>query len=248
MFKKIIVSVVLIIIAILSYRFYRAATEEPSGIVSPNLKQECESQNGIWLSEYQECEYAGKEWCEDAGGKYFECESACRHSQEPLAPCTLQCVMVCKFGGEEISLGKNPLNAVYIIEGKEVTLVNGGSEMEIVPGSASKTITQYFGNNAEGDFNGDNIIDIAFLLTQDSGGSGTFFYVAAALGTEDGYDGTNAIFLGDRIAPQTTEFRNGEIIVNYADRKSGEPMTASPSVGVSKYFKISGGKLVEVQK
>ncbi len=139
-------------------------------------------------------------------------------------------------------------NATYIIENREVALINGKSEKEISPGSASKIVTQYFGNETKADFNGDGTEDIAFILTQNRSGSGTFYYVAVALGLENGYKGTNAIFLGDRIAPQTTEFSNGKIIVNYAERKTGEPMTAMPSVGVSKYFKISDGVLVEVSK
>lgn len=106
--------------------------------------------------------------------------------------------------------------------------------------------TRYFGNEARGDFNGDGKEDIAFLLTRTPGGSGTFYYVAAALGADNGFVGTNAVFLGDRIAPQTTEFRDGNIIVNYADRKPGEPMTASPSVGTSKRLKVQGGQLIEV--
>jgi len=147
---------------------------------------------------------------------------------------------------QEIAI--DPQNATYLIESEEITLINGKAEKEIVPGSASKTITQYFGNEAKADFNSDGIEDVAFLLTQDSGGSGTFYYIAAALGSKDGYKGTNAIFLGDRIAPQTTEFQNGEIIVNYADRKTGESMVTNPSVGISKYFKVSDGRLEEVQK
>ncbi len=137
-------------------------------------------------------------------------------------------------------------NCTYVVEGKDVTLMNGYSEEEIVPGSASKIITQYFGNEVSGDFNGDGLADTAFILTQNSGGSGTFYYVAVALGTDDGCKGTNAILLGDRIAPQTTEVRNGEIVVNYADRKIGEPMTAQPSIGISREFAIEGSKLKEV--
>lgn len=139
-------------------------------------------------------------------------------------------------------------NCTYSIENKNITLKDGYSEEEIAPGSASKLITRYFGNEVFGDFNGDGLDDIAFLLTQSSGGSGTFYYLVVALGSENGCKGTNAILLGDRIAPQTTEFRDGEIIVNYAERKPGEPMTATPSVGVSKYFKISAGGLVEIEK
>lgn len=140
---------------------------------------------------------------------------------------------------------KDYKNISYIIEGQTIGLVNGYSEVETVTGSASKTITRYFGNEAEGDINGDGISDIAFLLTQESGGSGTFYYLVVGLKTDTGYEGTNAIFLGDRIAPQPTQISSGEILVNYADRKPGEPMTSDPSVGVSRYFKLEDGKLVE---
>ena len=54
--------------------------------------------------------------------------------------------------------------------------------------------------------------------------------------------------MGDRIAPHTTEWRNGEIVVNYADRKSDEPMTTKPSVGVSRYFRLENDTLIEIAK
>ena len=132
-------------------------------------------------------------------------------------------------------------NLSYLIEGEQVTLVNGYSEMEMAPGSASKTITRIFGNEVTGDLNGDSMPDIAFLITQEPGGSGTFFYVASALKTESGWEAGNAILLGDRIAPQPMQLTNGELIVNFADRKPGEPMTTRPTVGVSRYFKFSNG-------
>lgn len=129
-------------------------------------------------------------------------------------------------------------NTAYSIDGQSVLLVNGRAETPAAPGSASKVVTQYFGNQATGDLNGDGVADIAFLLTQNSGGSGTFYYVVAALKAADGYQGTNAVLLGDRIAPQTTEIRDGKLIVNYADRKAGEPMTAQPSEGKSLFLKL----------
>jgi len=139
-------------------------------------------------------------------------------------------------------------NATYIIQGQSVTLVNGRAESAIA-GSASKTITQYFGNVATGDLSGDGVPDVAFLLTQDGGGSGTFYYVVVAVNdngpstgadtrTIGSYKGTNALFLGDRIAPQTTEIHDGQLVVNYAERNSGEPMTAQPSVGKSIYIHL----------
>jgi hypothetical protein len=132
----------------------------------------------------------------------------------------------------------------YEIEGRPVTLVNGVSETEAAPGSASKIVTRYFGNDATGDLDGDGAPDVAFLLTQSRGGSGTFYYVVVALRTTNGYSGTNAVLLGDRIAPQTTLISGSDLIVNFNDRKAGEPMTTSPSVGVSKYLRVVSGKLV----
>ena len=140
---------------------------------------------------------------------------------------------------------KDYKNISYNIEGKDVLLTNGLSEVEIVPGSASKSITRYFGNEVRGDFNNDKSEDVAFLLTQDNGGSGTFYYVVAALKTNNGYIGTNGIFIGDHVAPQTTEFRDNMIIVNYEDREINQPMTAQPSIGFSKYCMIENGKLID---
>jgi len=138
-------------------------------------------------------------------------------------------------------------NTTYMIEGQPVILVNGRAETAAASGSASKIVTQYFGNEAIGDLNGDGTPDIAFLLSQNSGGSGTFYYAVAALKTASGYTGTNAVLLGDRIAPQTTEIREGRLIVNYVERAPGEPMTTRPSLGVSKYLKLMGTTLIDVQ-
>jgi hypothetical protein len=137
--------------------------------------------------------------------------------------------------------------ASYTIGGETVALVNGYAESSIVPGSASKLVTRYFGNAATGDLTGNGTNDVAFIVTQSGGGSGTFYYVVAVLRTPKGYQGTNAVLLGDRIAPQTTQIKNREIIVNYAERKPTDPMTVQPSVGVTKYLQVQSGTLVEVK-
>lgn len=130
-------------------------------------------------------------------------------------------------------------NIAYTIEGERVELHDGITETSATPGSATKVVTQFFGNVGKGDLNGDGIPDLAFLLTQNSGGSGTFYYVVGAIQTvSGGYIGTAGVLLGDRIAPQTTEIRDGVVIVNYADRAWGEPMTASPSVGKTLRLKL----------
>lgn len=146
-----------------------------------------------------------------------------------------------------VDLNPAYLNAAFVIEGTPVTLVNGLSEVESAPGSAGKVITRYFGNDSVGDLNADGKADAAFLLTHSSGGSGSFYYVVAALQTDGGYAGTNGIYLGDRIATQDTRIENGVIVVNYAERKPEEPFAAAPTVPVTRSFQVVDGKLVEMQ-
>lgn len=55
---------------------------------------DCLQNNGKWLKEFNECEYIDKEWCDQKGGEFFECQSACRHDPEANF-CTEQCVPVC---------------------------------------------------------------------------------------------------------------------------------------------------------
>lgn len=135
-------------------------------------------------------------------------------------------------------------NTSYLIDDERVMLKNGIAENEIAPDSASKSVTEVWSDNTRGDFDGDGVEDVAVILTQNGGGSGTFFYVAVYNGTT----GSNAIGFGDRVAPQTVEFREGEVIVNYADRLPWESMAARPSIAKSKYLKYENGKLKEVQK
>ncbi len=142
----------------------------------------------------------------------------------------------------------DPKNGTYQIEGSAVTLKDGISEQAPTSESESKTTTEYFGNDITGDFNNDGKDDVAFILTQETGGSGLFVYVAVLLGDGKSGVGTKAVYLGDRIAPQTSEFRDGEIIMNYADRKPDEPFAVVPYVGVSKYFRVVGSELLEIVK
>jgi heat shock protein HslJ len=128
-------------------------------------------------------------------------------------------------------------DATYVIDGSPITLRDGVSETEIVPDGASKRIVRYFGNELITDLNNDGMDDTVFLLTEESGGSGVFYYVVAAIQTDEGYRGSVGLFLGDRIAPQTTGKGEGRsIVIHYADRAPGESFADAPSVGKSLYL------------
>lgn len=138
-------------------------------------------------------------------------------------------------------------NTTFMIDGQLVTLVNGISIVTEAPGSASKITTTYFGNEATGDLTGDGLPDTAFLITQDTGGSGLFYYAVVAIKTANSYKTTNAFFIGDRIAPQSTNIiaNSRELQINYAERRPNEPMTAQPSVGVTLLLKVTPTGVLE---
>jgi len=140
----------------------------------------------------------------------------------------------------EEKIAVEPLNATYLVENQPVTLILGKAEKEIVPGSTSKITTMVFGSPTMGDLNDDGADDAALILTQNSGGSGTFYYVAASvLNNKDGKTtGTNGILLGDRISIQSVLIDGGTITVNYSDRKKNGSMSVQPSVAITKYFGV----------
>lgn len=141
------------------------------------------------------------------------------------------------FLSRELKSPRTPKDATYIIDGREITLEDGYSEIEIVPGSASKIVTRYFGNEVYKDLDGDGKEDVAFLITQETSGSGTFFYAVGALNKDEGYMGTHGFFLGDRISPQATNSSEGRaIVVNYAVRAEGESFAIQPSIGKSTWL------------
>lgn len=131
----------------------------------------------------------------------------------------------------------DPKSATYLVEGAAITLASGRAET-----------TMIFGEPVFGDINGDGLADAAVMLVQEPGGTGTFYYLAAAVNTGSGYQGTNALFLGDRIAPQNVSVSDGVIIANFAERGPNEPFTTRPSFGRSFYASFVDGKLIRATR
>ena len=137
----------------------------------------------------------------------------------------------------------DPAVATFLVEGKPVTLVAGRAEAEAAPGSASRVVTTLAAERAVGDLDGDGRPDTGVTLTQQSGGSGTFSYVAAVLNSSSGPVGTNAIRVGDRIKITGLRLDGAVIVLEYLDRATGEPFTTAPSVATTKRFVVRDGKL-----
>ena len=142
---------------------------------------------------------------------------------------------------------KTPRDATYTIDGRTFTLNGGQATIEAFPGAASKTVIEVSGEPASGDLDGDGIPDAAVLLVETTGGSGTFYHVAAAFNRDKHFVGTRAVFLGDRIAPLQLSIRYGILIVDYVDRLPAESMATPPSQNVSKYLVARNDQLAEVK-
>ncbi|HOI59994.1 MAG TPA: hypothetical protein PKU93_01570 [Candidatus Pacearchaeota archaeon] len=66
------------------------------GITPTDYKSECLESSGKWIEKHNECEFVGKEWCDQRGGVFNECSSACRHNPK-AEMCIMVCVPVCKI-------------------------------------------------------------------------------------------------------------------------------------------------------
>jgi len=124
-------------------------------------------------------------------------------------------------------------NATYTIDGVVTKLTDGRSVVVTDPVMETSVTTQYVGSEAKGDFDKDGREDIVFVVTQDTGGSGTFYYLLAALNKESGYVGSDSFLLGDRILPGATTVKGNVITANYTDRKPTDDFTVTPTVAKS---------------
>jgi hypothetical protein len=138
----------------------------------------------------------------------------------------------------------DPLDATYWIDGSEISLRNGYFETPAAPDSAAKITVSVFDTPTFGYLEGDGEIDAAVILVYQGGGSGTFYYVAAAINRADEYQGTNAMLLGDRVVPQALRIENRVIVADFADRRPDEPMAAPPTVDVTMYALLDDEQLV----
>lgn len=141
---------------------------------------------------------------------------------------------------------KSPRDATYLIEGEPVRLQGGRAVRPAAPGAATIIRTRVLGAPTYGDVDGDGDSDAVLFLVQDPGGSGTFYYVAAAHKVDGGYRGGTAVLIGDRITPQRLDLVHGVVVADYLERAPGEPMAADPALARTVYLMLEGGALTLV--
>jgi hypothetical protein len=140
-------------------------------------------------------------------------------------------------GKQEADLPQDFRDVTFSISGVPITLHDGVAQARTDLGGNRDTTVRYFGNKVTQDVDGDGAEDTVFLVTQETAAGNVFFFAVAALKRGDGYLGSKAVLLGDRIAPQTTGKGEGRmIVVNFATRAPGEPITARASMGKSMWL------------
>lgn len=126
----------------------------------------------------------------------------------------------------QTALTPDPKNATYAVEDNQITLTNG----EVTNNASAASGNSYdalLGNvKTVADVDGDLVPETLVTLTYNSGGSGTFNYLAVL---KAGSEVAPTLFVGDRVIIKNITVTGGVITVNYLDRSDNDPMAAEPT-------------------
>lgn len=132
-------------------------------------------------------------------------------------------------------------NAIYRVDGKDITLLEGQHTQPAADDSSAQDATHIIEPppHVAGKLGGRNAV--AVFLSEQSGGSGTFYYVALAFN-----DGRGTTFkIGDRIQPISIAINGDDLVVGYLDRNADEPMAVPPTVPRERHFAYMNGQILE---
>lgn len=136
-------------------------------------------------------------------------------------------------------------NAEYTVEGPasgKAKLVNGVYE-EPVAKSSAKVVVTFQNVTAMGDLEGNGTQDAAVVLTVQTGGSGTFYYLFAVLNDKGSAKPAASVLLGDRIKLTALAIQGTEVAVDMVTQGPKDPMT-KPTLAVTRKYRLEGTQLV----
>ena len=126
-----------------------------------------------------------------------------------------------------------------------ITLQAGRFERKT--GSGATEVDQVFFQAAGfGDLDGDGNADAAAVLAVQSGGSGSFYYLAAMLDQAGEPEQAGVALLGDRIQLQSVTIQDGLIVVRMKAHAADDPMCC-PSLDVTQTYRLADGALELVE-
>jgi hypothetical protein len=117
--------------------------------------------------------------------------------------------------------------------------------VEVAQLSSNQKVRKYFGEEVFGDLNSDSKDDVAFLIKRnDEDGRGDMYYVTTSLKTGEGYQGTNLLFVGEKIKPEMIEIIDGLIKISYINIIDEEDVEDEKNINFF-YAKVIDGVLTE---
>lgn len=129
-----------------------------------------------------------------------------------------------------------------------VQLIDGRYEGEpFVEGGASRPTVSFIDPYAFGDLDGDGVEDAAVLLAENSGGSGTFIYLAAVLNRNGSPQNMATQLLGDRVQVNSMSIEDGEIVVDMITHGPDDPMCC-PTQQVVQTYELRDNELVQTSE
>jgi hypothetical protein len=97
---------------------------------------------------------------------------------------------------------------------------------------------------AYGDLNGDGRNEAVVLLASDSGGSGTFLYLAAVEARDGAPSNLATTLLGDRVQVKAITIDGGRILVDSLSHAADDP-ACCPTLDSSRAFRLQDDRLID---
>ena len=114
-----------------------------------------------------------------------------------------------------------------------------------VEGGASRPVVS-LQTLAFGDLDQDGIADAVVVLAENSGGSGTFIYLAAVLNENGVPVNTSTILLGDRVKIQSLQVADGQIVVTALTHAPEDPLCC-PTHQAEKTYLLNASQLIPLE-
>lgn len=141
----------------------------------------------------------------------------------------------------QVSLGNDFKNLTYLINNEPLVFVDGKHVT-----TANQTLNQpsvtfeVTDKQLLHDINNDTKDDVVLLLKMSKSNSNQeVYYITSAIGLNNGYSGTNALFLDSNLKSSAFVYKNGEIVLGYTTR-------GATSTLVEKHFTFTDNTLKQI--
>ena len=130
----------------------------------------------------------------------------------------LQSVATSTTEATTLTSGSDFKNLTYTINNEQMAFVDGKYVTTINQMSSTFEITD---KQLLHDINNDIKEDAVILLKRTKGGSDQeVYYIASAIGLNNGYSGTNALYVDTNLKSSLFVYKNGEIVLGYTTKEA----------------------------